>query len=88
MAQQGGASWLLNAYHEFHKRHEHVKNYVHNGFRYPLPPWGRTIMGFVYFSLPVIGGYHVMQWAISKSHEEIGERGKSLFYLEMQAKIR
>jgi len=54
-----------------------LKNYVHNGFRVPLPPWGRAVMGFVYFSLPVIGGYYVMQWAISKSHEEIGERGKS-----------
>ena len=82
-AQQGGgggrssssSSWLMNAYVTFHKKHERLKNYVHNGFRYPLPPWGRTLMGFVYFSLPVLGGYHVMQWAISKSHEEIGIRG-------------
>jgi len=67
----------MNAYLKFHDRHERLKNYVHNGFRVPLPPWGRAVMGFVYFSLPVIGGYYVMQWAISKSHEEIGERGKS-----------
>jgi hypothetical protein len=81
MTQQGAGAWFMNAYLAFHKRHESVKNYVHNGFRYPLPPWGRTLMGFVYFSLPVIGGYHVMQWAISKSHEEIGERGTSQLFL-------
>jgi hypothetical protein len=34
-------------------------------------------MGFIFFSLPVIGGYHVMLWAITKSRKEIGERGKS-----------
>ncbi|CAB9518005.1 expressed unknown protein [Seminavis robusta] len=77
MSQQQG-TWLMNTYASFHRRHERLKNYVHNGFRYPLPPWGRAVMGFVYFTLPVIGGYHVMQWAISKSHEEIGERGEKL----------
>ena len=71
----GGGSRLMNAYLSFHQRHERLKNYVHNGFRYPLPPWGRAVMGFVYFSLPVVIGYPVMQWAISKSHAEIGERG-------------
>jgi hypothetical protein len=35
-------------------------------------------MGFVYFSIPVVGGYAVMQWAISKSHASIGERGEKL----------
>ena len=65
----------MDAYMAFHERHERLKNYVHNGFRYPLPKWGRAVMGFVYFSMPIIGGYHVMQWAISKSHESIGVRG-------------
>jgi hypothetical protein len=68
-------SRLMDAYMTFHKKHERLKNFVHNGFRYPLPPAGRAFMGFVYFSMPVIGGYYVMQWAISKSHEEIGENG-------------
>ena len=76
MNRPGGGSRLMEAYTTFHERHERLKNYVHNGFRYPLPRWGQRVMGFVYFTLPVIGGYHVMQWAISKSHEEIGERGK------------
>jgi hypothetical protein len=35
-------------------------------------------MGGVYFTIPVVGGYWVMQWAISKSHETIGKRGELL----------
>jgi hypothetical protein len=35
-------------------------------------------MGGVYFTIPVVGGYYVMQWAISISHETIGEHGELL----------
>jgi hypothetical protein len=35
-------------------------------------------MGFVYFCIPVVGGWHVMQWAISKAHNRIGESGERL----------
>eukprot|EP00586_Coscinodiscus_wailesii_P018404 CAMPEP_0172496976 /NCGR_PEP_ID=MMETSP1066-20121228/94725_1 /TAXON_ID=671091 /ORGANISM="Coscinodiscus wailesii, Strain CCMP2513" /LENGTH=108 /DNA_ID=CAMNT_0013269543 /DNA_START=141 /DNA_END=467 /DNA_ORIENTATION=- len=41
-------------------------------------------MGCFYFSIPLIGGYHVMQWAISKSHESIGERGEKLKVKRLQ----
>jgi hypothetical protein len=33
------------------------------------------MMSCIYFSIPVVGGWYVMQWAISKSHESIGEKG-------------
>ncbi|KAI2497974.1 hypothetical protein MHU86_16525 [Fragilaria crotonensis] len=69
---------------KFHERHERLKNYVHNGFRYPLPPWGRNVMGFVYFCMPVVGGYYVMQWAIGRSHQSIGPRGELLKHKEIQ----
>jgi hypothetical protein len=59
-------------------RHERLKNYVHNGFRYPLPKYGQYVMGFVYFSIPVISGWYIMQWAISKSHDSIGYYGEHL----------
>merc|ERR1712071_156653 len=39
---------------------------------------GRYAMGCFYASIPIIGGYQVMQWAISKSHESIGEKGEKL----------
>lgn len=63
---------------EIHVRHERLKRYVHDGFRYPLPTWGRYMMGFVYFTIPVVGGWHIMQWAISKAHVSIGEHGEKL----------
>jgi hypothetical protein len=28
-------------------------------------------MTMVYFMLPIFGGYHIMQWAISKSNENL-----------------
>ena len=61
----------------FHEAHERLKHRIHHGWRYPLPPWGRAVMGCVYFSIPVVSGWYVMQWAISKAHENIGERGES-----------
>mmetsp|Transcript_11100 Transcript_11100/g.16300 ORF Transcript_11100/g.16300 Transcript_11100/m.16300 type:complete len:139 (+) Transcript_11100:253-669(+) len=61
-----------------HLRHERLKHAVHNGWRYPLPRWGQAMMGFVYFCVPIIGGWNIMQWAISKSHESIGEQGEKL----------
>mmetsp|Transcript_15101 Transcript_15101/g.32891 ORF Transcript_15101/g.32891 Transcript_15101/m.32891 type:complete len:149 (+) Transcript_15101:51-497(+) len=67
-----------SALRNFHQKHERVKHTVHTAWRYPLPPWGRFVMGCIYFSIPVVGGYAVMQWAISKSWESIGERGEKL----------
>lgn len=69
---------------EIHVRHERLKNYVHNGFRYPLPPMGQAAMGFFYFLIPVVGGWHVMQWAIARAHDSIGERGENLAQKQIQ----
>lgn len=35
-------------------------------------------MGLIYMTIPIVGGYYVMQWAIAKSHASIGERGERL----------
>jgi len=69
---------MFDAARQFSKKHDSVKKYVHTAWRVPLPKWGQVIMSGVYFSIPVIGGWYVMQWAISKSHESIGERGEKL----------
>jgi len=58
-------------------RHTALKERIH-AFRIPLPPAGQKIMGFVYFSIPVIGGYHIMQWAISQSAANLGAQGEKL----------
>jgi hypothetical protein len=61
------------------KSHDRLKHAVHTRFRMPIHnKYGRWAMGFVYMTIPVVGGYYVMQWAIHKSHESIGERGERL----------
>lgn len=37
-----------------------------------------TYMQFVYPVPVVVGGWYVMQWAISRSHENIGQNGEKL----------
>lgn len=71
-------SWLRDSLRLFHERHERLKHFVHSGFRVPLPRYGQVLMGVVYFSIPVVGGWYVMQWAISKSHHSIGLYGEKL----------
>lgn len=77
-------SWFGDALRTAHDRHERLKNFVHNGMRVPLPRWGRNVMGFVYFTIPVIAGWNVMMWAISKSEKSIGENGERLPVKEIQ----
>lgn len=58
-------------------RHERLKERIH-AFRIPLSPRGQKIMGFVYFCIPVIGGYFIMQAAIAQSHHNLGVHGEKL----------
>jgi hypothetical protein len=63
---------------DFHRRHENLKKFVHEGMRYPLPPVGQKFMAFVYFSIPVIGGLAIMNWVAGKARASIGEHGEKL----------
>jgi hypothetical protein len=76
--------WLFSAIRNFQRGHERLKTRVHTAWRYPLPKWGQVIMAGVYFTIPIVGGYHVMQWAIRKSHENIGEHGELLNVKKIQ----
>lgn len=49
-----------------------------------MPYWGRVMMGCIYFSIPVVGGWSVMQWAIGRAHDSIGEKGEKLKIKEVQ----
>lgn len=44
----------------FSEKHESLKKRIHN-FRIPLSPAGQRIMSVIYFSIPVIAGYYIMQ---------------------------
>ena len=58
-------------------RHEALKERIH-AFRIPLSPAGQRVMGLVYFCIPVVAGYYIMQSAISQSHKNIGVNGEKL----------
>lgn len=75
---------IQDAYRTFQHHHERVKRYVHTAWRVPLPKWGQNVMGCIYFSIPVVGGWHVMQWAIGKSHDSIGPKGEKLRIKEVE----
>ena len=62
----------------FHEKHEKLKHTIHNKWRYPLPKSGQYAMAFFYFCIPIVGGHYVMEWAKSKSVDEIGPRGEKL----------
>ena len=44
----------------FLRKHEEIKKRVHS-FRVPLSPAGQRLMSMVYFSIPVVAGYFIMQ---------------------------
>ena len=39
-------------------------------------------MGVVYFSIPLISGYYVMEWAKSKSVQNLGANGEKLLRMK------
>ena len=79
--QKLSQSWFRKKIHDFNQAHNRLKHTVHTAWRYPLPPWGRAVMGCIYFSIPVIVGYNVSMWAVSKSEAtaeaRLGGKGKA-----------
>ena len=51
---------MLGFFRNLSARHTKLKDAIH-AYRFPLPVWGQKAMGFVYFTIPVLGGYFVMQ---------------------------
>ena len=62
---------------EIGRRHEALKKRIHN-FRMPLSPRQRIVVGCFYFFTPIVGGYYVMQRAISHTDENLGPQGEKL----------
>jgi hypothetical protein len=69
LAQQQSQHQGVGYLQKFHIAHERLKHRVHTSWRIPLPPWGQYLMGFVYFTIPIIVGYHTTTWAIEKSEK-------------------
>lgn len=59
---------------ELGERHERLKKKIHST-RIPLSKNGQRVMAAVYFSIPVVAGYYIMQWAQGRAdvnfHKEV-----------------
>ncbi len=51
--------------------HRRLKEKIHST-RIPLSPGGKRVAALVYMSLPLIGGYFIMTWAMAKSEAKWG----------------
>jgi hypothetical protein len=58
-------------------RHEALKKRIH-AFKIILPPNGIKVMRMVYISIPLIGGYFIMQWAEGQADKNLGKNGELL----------
>eukprot|EP00934_Nitzschia_sp_Nitz4_P001135 Nitzschia sp. Nitz4//scaffold14_size191712//94631//95325//NITZ4_001722-RA/size191712-snap-gene-0.153-mRNA-1//-1//CDS//3329536924//1135//frame0 len=70
----GNGNWIFQKFQDLNDAHTRFVHKVHTAWRYPLPPWGRAVMGFVYFSIPVIVGYNISTYAVSISEATVQER--------------
>ena len=59
------------------KKHKELKKRIHN-FRIPLSSTGQKIVGVVYFTVPLIGGYYLFQYTNVKSEQKWGKIIKRL----------
>jgi hypothetical protein len=53
------------------ERHRRLKEKIHST-RIPLSPAGQRVAALVYMSLPLIGGFYIMTWAMAKSETKWG----------------
>eukprot|EP00520_Triparma_pacifica_P008279 CAMPEP_0118662366 /NCGR_PEP_ID=MMETSP0785-20121206/16793_1 /TAXON_ID=91992 /ORGANISM="Bolidomonas pacifica, Strain CCMP 1866" /LENGTH=72 /DNA_ID=CAMNT_0006555905 /DNA_START=96 /DNA_END=311 /DNA_ORIENTATION=- len=60
-------SSFITRLREFQAAHRRFVKKVHNT-RIPLPPWGVTVMKFVYFSIPCFLGYQSYLYSQSQSN--------------------
>jgi hypothetical protein len=68
---------MLEFFKNFGEKHEQLKKRIHK-FRIPLPKWGQRVMGFVYFSLPVMFGYFIMNKTTDIAQQNLGVNGEKV----------
>ena len=68
---------IVDMMRDLSRRHEELKYRIHN-FRMPLSPAGQRFMAFVYFCVPIVGGYFIMDWATSQAEKNLGKNGEKL----------
>lgn len=66
-------------------RHEALKKRIH-ALRFPLTARGLWAARFVYFTTPLLLGYALMEWTLSRRDANLGSKNEKL--LAAQAKVR
>ncbi len=62
---------------DFSRRHEELKRRIH-AFRIPLSPMGIRVMKVVYFTIPIIGGYFLMEKVKERAEFNLGINGEKM----------
>ncbi|KAL7564180.1 hypothetical protein ACA910_021037 [Epithemia clementina (nom. ined.)] len=74
---------LLKLLVELHERHERLKRFVHEGLRYPLPPWGQNVMKGVYFTIPLIAAFYLLERTLKHIDENTRQRSEELLKYQL-----
>jgi hypothetical protein len=74
---------MLDFLRKIGSEHEKLKKRIH-AFRIPLSPTGQNVMKCVYFSIPLILGYFIMDFAQQKSVENLEHLKKKSNINEIQ----
>jgi len=64
-----------------------LRQRIHS-FRIPLSVSGQRFMGFVYFMIPVVFGYFILDWNLRVSERKLNEYRKSLPEPSMETNLQ
>jgi hypothetical protein len=76
---------MTNFLRDLSARHEALKKRIHS-FRYPLTSRGLWVARVVYFTTPLLCGYALFRWTLSRRDANLGANNEKL--LAAQAKVR
>lgn len=67
----------MNFFTDIYERHERLKKRIHS-FRMPLSPAGQKGMAIVYFTIPIVIGFYIMQAAKGQADVNLGKDGSKI----------
>ena len=69
---------IFNTFTNLLAKHEELKRRIHS-FRLPIHNiYAFRAIQLLYFSIPVVGGIYIMDWAAKQSEKNIGKHGEKL----------
>ena len=75
---------VFKAFTDLLAKHEELKRRIHS-FRLPIHnTYAFRAVQLFYFSIPIVGGIYIMDWAMRQSEENIGKHGEKLRKRELR----